>query len=192
MRSVRSLAGLVMASALWSFSACTCPQTFKTTRHSAPLIRNIGSFSTSEAVRGRVLSGHRFELVEKTPCREAANRPCFEVVVWKTDFEHLGMEGELWLTFFNDRLYGTMFYPLDFDPYLEQLAAVGLRLPRWSEPLRVSRNVLVWSGREKGQQPYVAWIDRRLLDESTRWIKCYGTAGDGEHPAPAPPAAEMP
>lgn len=101
------------------------------------------------------------------------SRPRFEVVVRQTDFRHLGVDGELRLTFFNDRLYGIAFYPRLADHYLRQLGVSGLRLPRSSEPLELSRNSLVWSGSDETGVRYVAWIDRRLLDEMERWLTCY-------------------
>jgi hypothetical protein len=119
------------------------------------------------------LQGHRLEVVQKSLCDRNDPRPCFEVLVLKTDFDHLGSRGELLLTFFNDRLYGTTFYPEDFESYLQQLGESGTDLPRRSEPLELSRNTRIWAAADDSGREYVAWIDQRLFDEHARWIACY-------------------
>ena len=189
MQAARLWRILAVASVGLIVVACRCPVDFSTKKPGARLLGHLSSFSSFEEISGRVLSEQHFVLVHKTTCRRSDPRPCFQVTVRKTEFKNLGVEGELWLTFFNDRLYGAMFYPADFDRYLRQLAHSGLALPRSSEPLELSSNTLVWSGLSEQKRPFVAWVDRRLLDEHAKWIRCYGELGDGKGAAPIQPIA---
>jgi hypothetical protein len=83
-----------------------------------------------------------------------------------------GLTGRLELKFFNDRLLGAMFYPIDFAAYrkmletqypgLKQADSLGLDFKT-----HVSLNV-DYQGRR-----YVAWEDARLRAELLRWISTY-------------------
>ncbi len=189
MRSSGAPAVLVLVSIAFSLVACRCPMDFTTRKPGVPLLGHFLSFSSLEEVRRGQLSGAHLVLVEETTCRKADPNPCFQIVVWETAFNHLGVAGQLWLTFFNDRLYATTFFPADPDRYLQQLAQSGLRLPRSSEPLELSRDSLAWSDTTDDHRHYVAWIDRRLLAENAKWIKCYGKPGDRGSTRPQPPVA---
>jgi hypothetical protein len=99
------------------------------------------------------------------------SRPTYEVVSFTVhDFTHLKHHGELEISFFNNRLLETTFFPQDIDGYLMALKETGLTVSK--EPqLRGDTWVMTFEAHD-GRR-YVRWADRRLDDEHTRWIGRY-------------------
>jgi hypothetical protein len=155
--------------------ACRCPTEFLTIRTGSPLLDGFSSYSSPASVSTLNLSERQAILIEEVACDRAVDSPCFEVQVFKTEFDHLGKHGELRLTFFNGRLYATTFYPDDLSTYLTELNKNGLGLPMHSEPLELSRNTLIWAATDEAGRGYVAWVDRRLREEHERWLSCYSS-----------------
>lgn len=153
--------------------ACRCPRNFTATRQGEALLSGLSSYSSVADLASGPLASRRLELVEETEMRARNGGPDFVVRTMKTDFDHLGETGELLLTFFNDRLYGTAFYPSDMESYLLALKRDGLDLPRGSEPLELSDHIRIWNVSSQEEGVYVAWRDERLLTEHETWLRCY-------------------
>jgi hypothetical protein len=163
---------LVTCALVLSLLGCRCWGGFSWDKPGAPLLDGFVSYSSQASMSGGDLQGHDLEVVKSSPCRPGDPRPCFEISVVRTDFEHLGCPGDLLLTFFEDRLYATTFYPKDFERYLRLLRESGIDLPRRSEPLELSRFTRVWAAADDSGREYVAWRDQRLFDEHARWLVC--------------------
>jgi hypothetical protein len=95
-------------------------------------------------------------------------------------YKHLGIEGELTLEFFNNRLYEATFVPADPDEYVEKLHRADTRLKRDRNGraeriignLRVASNVdfaVTEVGRNLQTKPYVIWQDLRLVQLLDEW-----------------------
>jgi hypothetical protein len=93
------------------------------------------------------------------------------VTVELASFEHLNHKGALQITLFNDRLLGMWFYPEDPEGYLEVLRQSETNLVEDRELIRA--NVVLRQSRDYRGRVYVAWEDKRLAEESDRWIRCY-------------------
>jgi len=118
-----------------------------------------------------------------TPVRPAAStkyppRDTDTIVVGA--FPHFGINGQLTLEFFNDRLFEATFVPSDLKDYVERLHAGDPRLKRERDgrtevmvgPLRLATNVDFAStdtGRNLKTKPYVIWQDMRLKDALDDW-----------------------
>jgi hypothetical protein len=105
------------------------------------------------------------------------------------EFKHLGIDGKLTLTFFNDRLFEAEFEPSNADAYLRELRKKLPYLKR-SETgraeyleghLRMASSLeLAISdvGRALHTRPYVLWQDRRLLRQRDEWDYMFAKAAE--------------
>lgn len=116
--------------------------------------------------------GHEIDLPNQTPATEY--RPPFEItVVRMQSFDHLGFAGEFLVEFFNNRLSGVRFYPLDIVGYRERLRSkLGINLAAGTE-VRLSANARAWSATDFEGREYVCWQDDRLAEEIDLWIERY-------------------
>ena len=95
------------------------------------------------------------------------------------EFSHLDCTGELTVTFMNNRLMSTIFYPNDLKTYLERLVTrEGIRFvadqkrPDIREAT-IAPHTRVWSYRDYQERDYVAWADTRLEKEESIWTMRY-------------------
>ena len=98
-------------------------------------------------------------------------RPRFDFLVLEVeDQEYCGQRGTLRLTFFNDRLNSTIFYPADVRACITALgqAPTGLERGRL-----IAANTLLMSSTDYKGRPYVAWHDQRMNEEQDRWVSKY-------------------
>lgn len=141
----------------------------------------IRSYDSVESLRAR-LDGAKLQYTV-TPVRPAASskypprdRDTIVVAVYK----HLGVEGQLTLEFFNDRLYEATFVPSELEDYIEKLHKADPRLKRDRNGradrtvgnLRVASNVDFADtdvGRSLQTKPYVIWQDLRLVAQLDEW-----------------------
>jgi hypothetical protein len=92
-----------------------------------------------------------------------------------SNFVDCGVTGTLSVSFFNQRLTQTIFYPSDFDLYLKSLKRerkisfgparrnLSLFWSIWLYP-----HTSVWIGKDYRGKDYVCWEDRKIADEDTR------------------------
>lgn len=102
------------------------------------------------------------------------------------NYKHLGVEGELTLKFFNDRLYEAEFSPKSAEDYAAPLrkAVPGFRRDRLGKveitngSMRIASNVdLARSpvGMSLRTKPYAIWQDMRLVKQRNTWDATYGS-----------------
>jgi hypothetical protein len=95
-------------------------------------------------------------------------------------YQHLGVEGNLTLEFFNDRLYEATFAPATLEEYVEKLHKADPRLKRDRNGraeqvvgnLRMASNVdfaMTDVGKNLRTKPYVIWQDLRLTAQLDEW-----------------------
>ncbi|SFF23772.1 hypothetical protein SAMN04488120_10199 [Fontimonas thermophila] len=108
-------------------------------------------------------------------------------VVTVHQFRHWGVQGQLELQFFNDRLYQTEFEPEDPERYL---AAQRRELPQLARQrsgraelidghLRIASSLdLAVSeiGRKLRTRPFILWQDRRLIRQRDEWDRRFAAA----------------
>jgi hypothetical protein len=100
------------------------------------------------------------------------SRPPFNIVVVElASFEHLKHQGNLRITLFNNRLQHVRFFPEDPKGYFMLFRQSETTL--WKHLERVFGNVVLRQATDYRGRDYVAWEDKRLIEESNRWILCY-------------------
>lgn len=97
-------------------------------------------------------------------------RPQFEVKrVTLPSFNHYGEAGSLEVSFFNDRLTSTAFYPFDVDRYLAELKNHGIQIR--GNSANFSTYTFIRIATDYQGNRYVGWEDKRLAKEINNWIK---------------------
>lgn len=128
--------------------------------------QNVDEFKTS-------LSRDSVQWEESEDKPSPKGRPPYNVhVITLKNFCHLGFTGELVVTFFNNRLMATTFYPLDAAKYVVavekkevlQLSGKEAKLPPHT---RVRVDV------DYKNRAFVDWADIRLDQEHELWIRKY-------------------
>lgn len=157
-------------------SGCDCRHDFNSVRTGKSLAAGFSSYASTKLILEGPLQG--LSVTTRDEAKSGAHgAPQFKIQVLSTQFTHLEHEGELRLTFYNDRLYGMAFYPLDIASYIRNLRESGVDLPRRTEPLELSRHVRIWTAVDDDAREYVAWADWRLLDEYASWMACFTERG---------------
>lgn len=101
------------------------------------------------------------------------SRPPFRIyVVRLRDFHHLGTSGELKLKFFNDRLMSTLFFPIDYNVYVQHLKPIYPGMPE-EKRVQMQPFTEIMQGSDYLNRRYVSWADIRLKDELRIWIARY-------------------
>jgi hypothetical protein len=156
-----------------SLNACTDTESYTDRADGAPLLLGeFHSYSSERQVRA-ALGSRSIQDIERSSLDPGDKRPPYDLVtLGVVEYQHLGVTGELRLGLFNDRLMNVWFYPTDIEAYLAALKTrdVAVTTERTNT---TTGNVRVWSQRDFRDRTYVGWSDRRLEDQSARWISRY-------------------
>ena len=90
-------------------------------------------------------------------------------IISKPNFRGYGSEGELILTFFNDELVGTRFYPASLDTAcagVEAQQSIGLCS---GGDARIEPFTRVWVGKDNAGRRYLGWIDKQRQSVLDNW-----------------------
>jgi hypothetical protein len=148
-----------------------------------PLIADLKSYDTLASVRLRLDEAKvLYTVAASHPAPSGKYPPRDRDTIGAGLFVHLGVEGQLTLEFFNDRLYEATFVPSDAEAYAENLHKADKRLKKdrmgRSEQiigsLRIATNVDFAStdvGMNLRTKPYVIWQDLRLVQQLDDWDK---------------------
>lgn len=145
------------------------------------LLSGLRSYDSVESVRARLDAANVQYSV--TPMRTAPSGkypPRNRDTLVAGHYRHLGVEGQLTLEFFNDRLYEATFVPSEPDDYAVKLHQADPRLKRDRNGraervlghLRVASNVdfaITEVGRNLQTKPFVVWQDLRLVQQLDEW-----------------------
>ena len=136
------------------------------------------SQQTAAAVRAQLQPTEWSE--QKTDHQPREGVPKFEfVAVDVGDGEHLGHEGRVTLTFYNNRLYSMYFEPKDLAGYfraVEGLPGASLEASQHFRIVRLPSRTRVWqvgTPGVAGSTPAIEWYDDCLREERDSWIRQY-------------------
>jgi hypothetical protein len=138
----------------------------------SPLIDGFSSYAPRAEVEGQLKrAGLPYSIGEENCLAPTDRRPTYEVAEIKVQkFTHLGHTGDLRLSFFNNRLSHTWFYPADPEAYLLTLRSAGLQV---SEQRTLKGNTVMWTYQAFDGRRCVGWADTRLDEEHSNWIWRY-------------------
>jgi|SRR5579884_808776 len=105
---------------------------------------------------------------------QSGNKPPFHIYeITIKNYSHLGFLGELHISFFNDRLIDTTFYPVDIDRYKEALEKKeGIQFDN-QQKAKIPPFTEIYTASDHKNHRYVKWEDTRLANEFDLWIKKY-------------------
>jgi len=139
------------------------------------LISGIESYSSIDQINALLGDAAKnWDIIENSG-KPSSNdsRPPFKIFTAVVhEYEYLGFTGDLKLSFFNDRLMSTVFYPTDFNGFVTR---VRLTLPNLKEinPETLPPATQVTIGTDYQKKQYVSWEDVRLVEEFSIWIRRY-------------------
>lgn len=149
------------------------PVTFeRVAENRCALINEIPSYQRIKELEEFLNSKGIFDYEKKEANPATGSRPSYRICeISINDYEHLGIKGRLSLSFFNNRLMESRFFPSDLHSYL-------LRLEKENIGLRSRKQVLIGHFTEvvvgsESEGVYVAWRDSRLVEELKLWVKRY-------------------
>lgn len=144
-------------------------------KHRAKLIDGIESYQSIKDfelfLKNRLL---RWEITGESKLSPQDRRPPFSIYeITIRDYSHLDFVGDLKVTFFNNRLMETRFYPLDVEGYIKIFAQEeGFDLHA-THGATVPPFTHVSLATDCEQRKYIGWFDNRLDTELNTWIKRY-------------------
>jgi hypothetical protein len=132
------------------------------------------SYSSIADVERHLNEANIKHAVNRPPPSASTSRPPFLVgTIEIAGFTHLGVAGNLELSFFNDRLAAARFFPTDQSEYLRKLKQ-DLRVDLIAaSSVAPQQNLRIATGSESARGSYVEWSDVRLDEEMSLWIKRY-------------------
>jgi hypothetical protein len=158
--------------AITALAACSSETFTEIESPQAPLIAGFTSYAKPREVLPQLSLFSQPVVVENSALSANDRRPPFSIYSLSVrNFRHIEHSGELRLLFFNDRLQQTIFYPDNAAAYLAALKASGVAVSEGQE--LKSQNTVVWVAIDYQGRQYVGWGDRRLLEQSNRWISRY-------------------
>jgi hypothetical protein len=127
-----------------------------------PLIDGFNSYSSIKSVEDSCRSLFSWEVIRNYNHDKKDKRSPIHIYSIKiSNYVSLKQSGELELSFFNDRLMQTIFYPTDYQQYLMRLKSNGIDLLT-KKDRSISKNVNVRSAIDYKNKFYILWIDKRL------------------------------
>ena len=130
--------------------------------------------SLQTAERKLDMMAGNFDIIEdRTPLPSDTRPPYRLLVISKKNARIEGQAGELVLTFFNDRLMTSQFYPSDLAVARAGVEA-GQQISLADGDSHILPSTRVWVGKDEGGRSYIGWIDKTLQAEQDAWVKQYG------------------
>jgi len=137
------------------------------------LIGGIESYQRIDEFENLLGNKSSWEVSKESPPSPKGRPPFNMTTIVTKQYTHLGYTGSLEVSFFNNRLISTTFYPSDADKYVEALVKVeGLRFNDSHEASLPPYTRVKFETDYKGRK-YVDWADVRLDTEVGVWIKRY-------------------
>jgi hypothetical protein len=120
-----------------------------------------------------MMAGNFDILVDRTPL-PSDTRPPYRLLVISNKNQQLeGQNGELVLTFFNDRLMTAQFFAADLAVARASMEA-GQQILLTSGEGHIVPSTRVWVGKDENGRSYIGWIDKTLQADQDAWVKQYG------------------
>jgi hypothetical protein len=138
----------------------------------APLFPGYESYASLEEVAPRLPRHAEKNVVEETSLVKDASKPPYRIYTLRVaPYTHLDQSGALVITFYNDRLLQTAFYPESLDDYVAALKKSGIGVKFGQELVR--GHTTIWIGTDFDNKQYVGWADKRLREQQRRWLARY-------------------
>ena len=155
------------------FLAACQPESFTDLEDArAPLFPGYESYASRAEVTGKLPPELDKKVVEETSLAKEPSQPPYRVYTLRiAPYTHLKQPGALLITFYNDRLLQTAFYPEKLDDYVAALKDAGTAI-RFGQEL-VRGHTTIWIGIDFDNQHYVGWADKRLREQQRRWLARY-------------------
>jgi len=120
-----------------------------------------------------MMAGNFDIVMDRTPLPSDTRPPYRLLVISKKNAHVSGQTGELVLTFFNDRLMTSQFYPADMDSARSAIEG-SQKISLDGGETHILPSTRVWVGKDETGRQYVGWIDKTIQAEQDAWIKQYG------------------
>lgn len=176
MRAIRKLGYLLVL--VLACAACeefgSTPSFLEVKKDRSRLFANLESYQSISEVRSALIPlAEHWEIVEDSGKDHDSSRPPFAIFTatihgYKTG----GDAGDLKVTFFNNRLMSTWFYPDNPERFADDL---DRSLPSLKEhgSASIFPFTVVTSARDYKGKSYFSWEDSRLASEVATWIRRY-------------------
>ncbi len=130
--------------------------------------------SVSEVSRDPRISSLEFKVLEEKIIDENSQRPKFEFTKLRISGIKDGVhEGNLELSFFNNRLFKTDFYPSNYDAYIARLKKSEFPIIKCCDDRKQLGNLEVRISKNYLGIPYVSWEDIDISESYRHWIRNY-------------------
>jgi hypothetical protein len=168
--AVRALALVLLA--LACVPGCRGKNEFKPSKLMPPLY---SGYSVQKMQRELNLKSGDWEVLEDRRPLTSDPRPAFNILtISRPGFTKFDASGELVMTFYNDRLMTTLFYPTDLEALRSALARqAGISFSPQGDA-RIGSTTRVWIGKARDGRSYIGWIDLELERQQDEWIEKYG------------------
>ncbi|HEX8926912.1 MAG TPA: hypothetical protein VF786_14025, partial [Terriglobales bacterium] len=125
--------------------------------------------SQAKVERELKVKSAEWEVVEDRRPLSTDTRPMFHILTISRKATNCGgHNGEVQLTFYNDRLMYMQFFAENFDSARN---SAGLN-PRTGDT-HINPNTRVWAGRSEDGRQYLGWMDLQLKRDYDNWIDTY-------------------
>jgi hypothetical protein len=163
---------LTVALICMALAACDSETYTEVKQPRAHLLPGFESYESLNEVRAKLPSNAEVEVIEDNSLAKDTSKPPYRMqAISVAPYRHLERPGRLVITFYNDRLLQTAFYPDRLDEYILTLRHAGINLG-YGQQL-VNGNTVIWIGTDFDNKQYVAWADKRLREQQRRWLANY-------------------
>jgi len=163
---------LTVALIFAALAACNSESYTEIEQARASLFPGFESYTSVKEVKSKLPAEAEIKVVEETSLAKDSSKPPYRIyAISVSPYTHLKKPGKLALTFYNDRLLQTAFYPEKLDDYVQALRRAGMGLTFGQE--LVNGNTVTWIGTDFDNEHYVGWADKRLREQQRRWLANY-------------------
>ncbi len=157
---------------LWLAGCDTEEDFLKVESARSSLIEGFASYASLQEVTATLPKDREVKVVADTSLAKNSSQPPYKMhTISIAPYEHLKHLGTLHLTFYNDRLVQSAFYPENFKSYVSALEKSGLMLEFGTDAVR--GNTVIWQGKDDDRYRFVGWADKRLRQQQQRWLVRY-------------------
>jgi len=162
----------VLVATFLCLSGCESEDFLEVENVRSPLIDGFESYASIQEVTAKMPKHLEMKVVADTSLAKNSSQPPYKIhTVSVAPYEHLNHLGTLQLTFYNDRLVQSAFYPEKFKNYVNALEKSGVMLELGAEAVR--GNTVIWQGKDDDQYRFIGWADKRLRQQQQRWLVRY-------------------
>lgn len=137
-----------------------------------PLFPGFESYASREEVMPKLSREVEIKLVEESSLSTGSSTPPYRIyAISISPYPHLEQRGKLLITFYNNRLLQTAYYPENIDDYVIALRRSGVAVESGQQLIK--GHTMIWIGVDFDNVPYVGWADKRLREQQRRWLANY-------------------